>query len=99
MSVLTKGRDLPTTIIAKLKTNPPGRVLDAGCGQGVIAKTLFRDGFESHACDIDKERFLPCPEGIDFQLVDLNGKLPYPDDYFDYICCTEVIEHVDNPFA
>lgn len=89
MSLLTKGGDLPTTIISKLKANSPGRVLDAGCGQGVIAKAFFQEGFEVYACNIDKERFLPCSDGIDFQLVDLNGKLPYPDDYFDYICCTE----------
>lgn len=99
MGFLTRGTDHETTVLNSLKAEKPGRVLDAGCGWGRIAKALLAEGFEVSACDLDTDRISPCPEGIDFQVVDLNQGLPYPDAFFDYVCCTEVIEHVEDPFA
>lgn len=73
-----------------------GKVLDAGAGVGRLSKELDGLGFEVSACDIDpklfKEKSIQCVK------VDLNKKLPYKNNSFDYICATEVIEHVNSPY-
>jgi len=99
MGILIRGKQLHESVLEKIKTEGKGRVLDAGCGWGDIAKALYKEGFDVYACDIVEDRIQPCPDGIHFDLLDLSGKLPYPDGYFDYVCSTEVIEHIKDPFA
>jgi len=75
---------------------PRGRLLDAGGGQGALALKLRDLGYEPSACDANADGFKA--DGIPFRQADLNGALPYPDASFDYVTCTEVIEHLQNPF-
>lgn len=99
MPFLRKGTTLIETVVARVQEHPQGVVLDAGTGQGTLARALAAAGFLVYACDILPERFGPPGGGVRFQEADLNAPLPYRDKTFDYICCTEVIEHVENPFA
>ena len=76
----------------------PGRVLDIGSGWGTTCKILGELGFEMAALDISN------PSGIDdncFKQCDLNrvARLPYDDESFASVVCSEVIEHIERPFT
>lgn len=75
---------------------PRGRVLDVPTGAGAMASRLKKTGFDVFCCDINPA-FFSVPD-LKLDIGDLNSKLPYPDDYFDYIICIEGIEHTENPF-
>lgn len=75
------------------------RVLEIGCGSGVIASTLQRigpPGLEVHAVDVVDSRIER--EGYAFQLVD-DITLPFDDGTFDFVITNHVIEHVGPPDA
>ncbi len=75
---------------------PAGRVLDAPCGEGALARELVALGHEVWACDLDPTALAPT-EGIHFDVLDLNRPLPYPDSFFDAIVSLEGIEHLESP--
>lgn len=68
-----------------------GKLLDLGCGRGYTIKVFEKLGFECRGCDIE-----PLEEWVG--KVDLEtDKLPYHDNYFDYVFSKDVIEHFSNP--
>jgi ubiquinone/menaquinone biosynthesis C-methylase UbiE len=72
------------------------RHLDVGAGQGqLICRLKDRFNLASSACDYHSERFnVPEVEMLD---VNLNkDPLPYPDNSFDIVTCSEVVEHLEN---
>jgi SAM-dependent methyltransferase len=73
-----------------------GRVLDAPCGDGGLAQELARVGHEVWACDLDPDA-ITVREGVRFDVVDLNGPLPYPDGFFDAAVSLEGVEHLESP--
>jgi 2-polyprenyl-3-methyl-5-hydroxy-6-metoxy-1,4-benzoquinol methylase len=83
-------------IIACLDAKPRGRILDVPTGQGALAKRLQEKGFTVSCCDIDASQFLV--KGLTVDQGDLNGRLPYGDEVFDYVCFLEAIEHTENPY-
>jgi SAM-dependent methyltransferase len=83
-------------VIAVLKDKPKGRILDIPAGFGALAKKLSEMDFTVSCCDIDTDQF--SAEGLKIDRGDLNGKIPYADDEFDYVCFLEAIEHTENPY-
>jgi len=77
------------------------RLLDVGCGAGVLASTLKRErgldevvGVEIiEAAWEEARRVLDCAL---FGSVE-SMELPYPDEYFDCIICADVLEHLVEP--
>lgn len=74
-------------------------VLDVGCGSGTIVKRLLKKGKSVIGVDIGKQFLSFCQSryrdaifcGADAQY------LPFSDNCFDAIVCSEVIEHLNNP--
>ncbi len=85
--------------IAKIRELGPelrGDFLDVGAGNGELIDRVIREfPLKPHACDYRDD--LMTIEGVEVQVVDLNtGALPYVDNSFDLVTCTEVIEHLEH---
>ena len=78
------------------------RVLDAGCGRGEVLLACARRGaevagvdFSADAVEITRETLANHP-GADIRQGDVTA-LPWPDDSFDRVQNSDVIEHLDPP--
>lgn len=84
-------------IAINLNLEKKSKVLDVGCGIGNLLKILPESN--KYGVDIAKEYIrkakLNIPEGTFVQAS--VEKLPFDDEYFDFVFCTEVLEHVNNP--
>jgi SAM-dependent methyltransferase len=83
-------------VLAFFKDLPRGRVLDIPAGMGALAGALHKMGFPVSCCDIDTSQF--AASGLSIERGDLNGRIPYEDETFDYVCFLEAIEHTENPY-
>jgi len=79
-----------------LKDKKSSPILDAGCGTGLFSRHLPKGaiGVDINPRHIAKAR-KHAPH-INFMVADLDN-LPFPDNYFSTIICTEVIEHFPQP--
>jgi len=75
-----------------------GKILDLGCGEAHVLNMLPND-YEKYGCDISKViyRFIDNNNFL-FSITDLNNDFPFRDVKFDFIVCSEVLEHLRNPF-
>ena len=89
-----------------LGVEPGQKILDAGCGAGRHSFEAFRRGMNVYALDYDKEEVKKVMYSLiaASEKDKANGgkwqtfigdvhKLPFADNYFDRIICSEVIEH------
>lgn len=86
------------------KTDHSMKFLDAGCGYGMYSMLLREKGYDIDSIDIDHNRIkalhemiteYPPLEGIklfDGSLTDL----PFTDNLYDRVICSEVIEHIKD---
>jgi len=80
----------------------PGKILDAGCGRGFYSHSLSLFPFvkEIHGVDINTEYISIAKKHCTDKKIKLTKaslcSLPYPDDYFDYIVFSEVLEHISD---
>ena len=79
----------------KLCKNLKGKVLDAGCGanpdkRNFLPKDINYLGIDNSKIVEEKSR------NFNFQKEDLNRKLNLQSDYFDYVICWSVLEHIKN---
>jgi SAM-dependent methyltransferase len=70
------------------------RVLDVGCGQGVLDDHLRRLGHEVVGLDINDDLELAPPNYIQ---CDINQLWPVDERSFDLVICTDVPEHMYDP--
>lgn len=72
------------------------KILDIWCGNGNMIKNIFNLWYKNlYWCDwftINKNINTFCK----FTEINLNNKLPYPNNEFNFIFLTEVIEHMEN---
>lgn len=86
-------------IVGERKFRAARRILEIGCGSGVISSSLssFRNGqAEIHAIDVVDNRISKA--GYAFQLV-AGPQLPFEDRHFDIVITNHVIEHVGDERA
>lgn len=81
------------------------RVLDVGCGGGLLAEEFARLGCDVIGLDQSVPTLAAAREharrgklGIDYIEGSANA-LPFPDAHFDVVSCCDVLEHVDDPAA
>ncbi len=74
------------------------RVLDVGCGRGLLGAELQRRGCRVHGLDRGDAGL---PGGLDrFDLVDLDvDELPLEDDGYDVVLLLDIVEHLTSPEA
>lgn len=84
---------------------PPGSVLDIGCGMGGLAMQLARKGHAVTGMDVSREALAlarehsgPVGETIEWK-EGFAEKLPFPDKSFDYVVSAHTIEHVKDLHA
>lgn len=70
-------------------------LLDVPVGQGALAIRLKNLGFEVSCCDLYPEIFKISDTEI--KRGNLDEKLSWENDSFDYIVCVEGLEHIKNP--
>lgn len=76
---------------------PPGRILDVGCGLGFFLSAID-EGWEKHGVEVSG--FAAAHAGSWGRV--FHGTLKeagYEDSYFDIVVCHHVIEHVEDPVA
>ncbi len=79
--------------------NSPSRVLDVGCGAGVLLKRMQDMGWEARGQEIDPKAVSAAQaRGVRVDLGTLHEQ-KYPGDHFDAVHTAHVIEHVHDPAA
>jgi ubiquinone/menaquinone biosynthesis C-methylase UbiE len=85
-------------VLKSLNSNKPLLILDAGCGAGDFEKYVCSQNtiISIEAIDFSSQMISGAKKkcvnrDIKFRQVDLDQSLPYPDNYFDGIVCTQVL--------
>lgn len=87
-------------IVSCIENSVPLKILDVGCGDGVIA-SLVPSHHLFFGIDLALSRVKGCQlalgtSGREFAVADAQH-LPCPEEYFDLVIFSEVIEHLPNP--
>lgn len=87
------------TVTQLAQSTEPSRVLEVGCGEGMLTQHLFERLQPKHfaACDLSLDRLAShCDPRIEFSKASIYD-LPYADASFDLVVCCEVLEHLEHP--
>ncbi len=77
--------------------NAGARILDVGCGRGVILGALADQGFEVHGLEISAEAARGADPRAEIRIADNLKDAEYRTASFDQIIIWHVLEHVDDP--
>lgn len=85
-------------IVVPLK---PQSLLDVGCGEGLVLKSLesHLSGTRCAAIDLDPAEVADAARNLPWCDVQVGSayEIPFADGSFDLVICSEVLEHVDDP--
>lgn len=81
---------------------PKSKVLDLGCGRGLLLSLLsIEKGIYGVGVDNDEGKVLSCiSRGINVYQGDILTLLgQYPDQYFDWVICSQTVHELPRPFS
>ena len=77
---------------------PPGsKVLDIGCGRGVMLRSLLDLGHEAHGVEITPEAASGADPGAQIRIAPELAKAGYEENTFDAVIMWHVLEHLPHP--
>lgn len=77
---------------------PPGaRILDVGCGRGVLLGALLKRGCEAHGVELSRDAALGADPAIAIRIVPKLRDAGFSDGYFDRVILWHVLEHLPDP--
>lgn len=100
----TKGSFLYSSIISEFHNKSIDKkninILDFGCGNGRLGAELAKKGYTTYGCDLNKNwtdsKSSTSPSN-NLKIISLKPyKLPFPDNFFDFVISSSVMEHVHN---
>ncbi len=96
---LTQGHPRQEMLFRKItRLVKSGKVLEIGFGDGYLLNKLSKR-YESYGADISVENIKKISKTnseVNFKLIDVDGKLPFKDNFFDVFVASEVLEHMDD---
>ncbi len=82
------------------------RVLDVGCGGGILAESMFFKGAEVTGIDLGEKALnvaklhqLESGAQVDYQLIAVEALANLQPESYDVVTCMEMLEHVPDPSA
>ena len=76
----------------------PGRVLDIGCGRGLLLRAFQQKGYEVTGTEFSDDACRYAREVLGIPVrVGLLEQLRFPDDYYDVVVMWHVLEHISDP--
>jgi 2-polyprenyl-6-hydroxyphenyl methylase/3-demethylubiquinone-9 3-methyltransferase len=82
------------------------RVLDVGCGGGILAESMAQRGAEVTGIDLGEKALkvaqlhqLESGVAVDYRLVSVEALAEKQPESYDVVTCMEMLEHVPNPAA
>lgn len=74
-----------------------GRVLDVGCGRGVLLRAFARAGYEAHGVEISAAAATGVEAFAELRIAPRLADAGYPDGFFDAVILWHVLEHLRDP--
>ncbi len=94
-------RFLDRIVSLSRQSGDTGILLDAGCGEGITLKSLEKAlaAWTMYGLDVDPESITVARKVVPQARLQLGSvyQLPFPDQSFDLVLCTEVLEHLEHP--
>ena len=75
------------------------RILDVGCGRGVLLSSLADFGHEMHGMDVSETAVQGVDPRVQIKVADCLTNCDYPSNHFDQVILWHVLEHLTNPRA